>query len=162
MLSIPPTFYTLGDWGHPLLKAMQLKGNRAEIFLKIDFRVHVLNHYPSPHNSSINMLGMAWAEKNQPSLSICLQTSACPVDLEWPWWVRGGFIVPPDLDHRSSKGFLHHQREVSKEGRWREWQARQLFLFYSEPQKIVQLNYLGSIVIHEATGEHVRSALPHG
>lgn len=43
---LSPTFDTRGNRGHCLLKAMQLKGNRAEIKKKkTDFGTQVLNHY---------------------------------------------------------------------------------------------------------------------
>ena len=76
--------------------------------------------------------------------------------------MHGGFSVLPDIDHRSLRGPLHHQREAYKEGRWWEGQASWLFLFLSEPQKIVQLSCLGSVTIHEAPGEPLGLALPRG
>lgn len=54
----------------------------------------------------------------------------------------------------------HQRREAYQKGRWWEGQARWLFLFLSEPEKIVQLSYVELTIIHEVPGEPFGLAEP--
>lgn len=47
----------------------------------------------------------------------------------------------------------HQRREAYQKGGWWEGQARWLFFFLSEPEKIVQLSYVELTIIHEVPGK---------